>query len=115
MPQRSGEPATAKCSTIQNSAAAAMLVIAGPNASSISVSRYCRPPPARLCCVATTSGATLMDWHVLLVFTLTMAVFAIAPGPAVLLVVSHGVKSGWGASLKAAIGVQAGNGIYFLL
>jgi homoserine/homoserine lactone efflux protein len=56
-----------------------------------------------------------MDWHVLLVFTLTMAVFAIAPGPAVLLVVSHGVKSGWSASLKAAVGVQAGNGIYFLL
>lgn len=56
-----------------------------------------------------------MDWHVLLVFTLTMTVFAIAPGPAVLLTVSHGMKSGWGASLKAALGVQAGNGIYFLL
>jgi homoserine/homoserine lactone efflux protein len=56
-----------------------------------------------------------MDWQVLLAFTLTMTVFAIAPGPAVLLTVSHGMKSGWGASLKAALGVQAGNGIYFLL
>ena len=56
-----------------------------------------------------------MDWQGLLAFTLTMTVFAIAPGPAVLLVVSHGVKSGWGASLKAALGVQAGNSIYFLL
>ncbi len=56
-----------------------------------------------------------MDWQVLLAFTLTMTVLAIAPGPAVLLVASHGVKSGFGASLKAAFGVQAGNGVYFLL
>ena len=56
-----------------------------------------------------------MDWQVLLAFTLTMTVLAIAPGPAVLLVVSHGMKSGFGASLKAAFGVQAGNGVYFLL
>lgn len=56
-----------------------------------------------------------MDLQVFLVFTLTMTVLAITPGPAVLLVVSHGMKSGFGASLKAAIGVQAGNGIYFLL
>lgn len=56
-----------------------------------------------------------MDWQVLLVFTLTMTVLAITPGPAVLLVVSHGMKSGFGASLKAAIGVQAGNGVYFTL
>ena len=56
-----------------------------------------------------------MDWQVLLVFTLTMTVLAVTPGPAVLLVVSHGMKSGVGASLKAALGVQVGNGIYFLL
>jgi len=56
-----------------------------------------------------------VDWQVLLVFTLTQTLFAITPGPAVLLTVSHGMKSGWGASLKAAAGVQAGNGIYFLL
>ncbi len=56
-----------------------------------------------------------MDWQVLLAFTLTMTVLAVAPGPAVLLVVSHGMKSGFGASLKAAFGVQVGNGVYFLL
>jgi homoserine/homoserine lactone efflux protein len=56
-----------------------------------------------------------MDWQVLLVFTLTQTLFAVTPGPAVLLTVSHGMKSGFGASLQAAIGVQAGNGIYFLL
>jgi homoserine/homoserine lactone efflux protein len=56
-----------------------------------------------------------MDWQVLLVFTLTQTLFAVTPGPAVLLTVSHGMKSGFGAALKAAIGVQAGNGIYFLL
>ncbi|MBM3546788.1 MAG: LysE family translocator [Alphaproteobacteria bacterium] len=48
-------------------------------------------------------------------FTLTQTLFAITPGPAVLLTVSHGMKSGWGVSLKAALGAQAGNGIYFLL
>jgi len=56
-----------------------------------------------------------VDWHVLLVFTLMMMLFAVAPGPAVFLTVSHGMKSGWGASLHAALGVQVGNGIYFLL
>lgn len=56
-----------------------------------------------------------MDWQVLLVFTLTQTLFAVTPGPAVLLTVSHGMKSGFGASLRAALGVQAGNGVYFLL
>lgn len=56
-----------------------------------------------------------MDWQVLLVFTLTQTLFAVTPGPAVLLTVSHGMKSGFGASIQAAIGVQIGNGIYFLL
>lgn len=48
-------------------------------------------------------------------FFVTLFLFAITPGPAVLLTVAHGMKSGWGASLKAGLGVQAGNGVYFLL
>jgi homoserine/homoserine lactone efflux protein len=55
------------------------------------------------------------DWAVYLAFFGTLFLFAITPGPAVLLTVAHGMKSGWGASLKAALGVQAGNGVYFLL
>ena len=50
-----------------------------------------------------------------LAFFAMLLLFAVTPGPAVLLTVAHGMKSGWGASLKAALGVQAGNGVYFLL
>lgn len=39
-------------------------------------------------------------------------VASITPGPAVLLVMAHGLKGGWMSSLKASLGVQAGNGIY---
>lgn len=56
-----------------------------------------------------------MDLSIYLAFFVTLFLFAITPGPAVLLTVAHGMKSGWGASLKAALGVQAGNGVYFLL
>lgn len=56
-----------------------------------------------------------INWSVYFAFFATLFLFAITPGPAVLLTVAHGMKSGWGASLKAALGVQAGNGVYFLL
>ncbi|HUP92318.1 MAG TPA: LysE family translocator [Solimonas sp.] len=56
-----------------------------------------------------------MDPTVYLAFFATLLLFAVTPGPAVLLTVAHGVKSGWGDSLKAALGVQAGNGIYLLV
>jgi homoserine/homoserine lactone efflux protein len=56
-----------------------------------------------------------MRWEIFAAFAATLFVFAITPGPAVLLTVGHGMKSGWGASLKSALGVQAGNGVYFLL
>ncbi|MGH8029690.1 MAG: LysE family translocator [Arenimonas sp.] len=54
-----------------------------------------------------------MHWELLLAFAATNALFAFSPGPAVLLTVSHGMRNGWGASLKVALGVQAGNGVYF--
>jgi homoserine/homoserine lactone efflux protein len=56
-----------------------------------------------------------MRWEIFAAFAATLFVFAITPGPAVLLTVGHGMKSGWSASLKSALGVQAGNGVYFLL
>lgn len=56
-----------------------------------------------------------MDWGIYLVFAATQLMFALTPGPAVLLTVSHDMRSGWRASMLAALGVQAGNGIYFTL
>jgi len=56
-----------------------------------------------------------MQWEVLAAFAATQLLFALTPGPAVLLTVAHGMRGGFGASLKAAIGVQAGNGVYFVL
>ncbi len=56
-----------------------------------------------------------MHWEVFAAFAATQLMFAFAPGPAVLLTVSHGMRGGWRASLKAALGVQLGNGVYFLL
>ena len=56
-----------------------------------------------------------MQWEILLAFTLTILLFAFSPGPAVLLTVSHGMRGGWGDSIKVALGVQAGNGVYFAL
>lgn len=56
-----------------------------------------------------------MKWEIFAAFTATLFLFAISPGPAVLLTVGHAMKSGWLASFKAALGVQAGNLVYFLL
>ena len=56
-----------------------------------------------------------MQWEVFAAFAATQLLFALTPGPAVLLTVAHGVRGGWRASLTAALGVQAGNGIYFAL
>lgn len=56
-----------------------------------------------------------MHWQVFAAFAATQLLFAFAPGPAVLLTVSHGMRGGWGDSVKVALGVQAGNAVYFLL
>jgi homoserine/homoserine lactone efflux protein len=48
-------------------------------------------------------------------FTALTFLASITPGPAVLLVVAHGLKGGWLPSFKASLGVQAGNGIYLTL
>lgn len=56
-----------------------------------------------------------MDLAPFIAFTALTFVASITPGPAVLLVVAHGLKGGWASSLKASLGVQAGNGIYLTL
>lgn len=56
-----------------------------------------------------------MDLKIYLAFFVVTLLASITPGPAVLLTVAHGVKSGWGASIKVALGVQTGNLVYFLL
>jgi homoserine/homoserine lactone efflux protein len=56
-----------------------------------------------------------MDLTLWATFTLTMFVLAITPGPAVLLVVSQAMSRGFRAGMGAALGVQAGNGVYFLI
>jgi homoserine/homoserine lactone efflux protein len=56
-----------------------------------------------------------MDWTPFIAFTALTVVASITPGPAVLLVMAHGLKGGFAPSLKASLGVQAGNGIYLTL
>jgi homoserine/homoserine lactone efflux protein len=56
-----------------------------------------------------------MHWEILLAFAATNLMFAFSPGPAVLLTVSHGMRGGFADTVKVALGVQAGNGVYFAL
>src|SRR5687767_15811121 len=56
-----------------------------------------------------------MDLTPFIAFTALTVVASITPGPAVLLVMAHGLKGGFAPSLKASLGVQAGNGIYLTL
>jgi homoserine/homoserine lactone efflux protein len=56
-----------------------------------------------------------MHWEAVVAFTVLQLLFSLTPGPAVLFTVAHGVRSGWGASLQAGLGIQCGNGIYFVL
>jgi homoserine/homoserine lactone efflux protein len=56
-----------------------------------------------------------MDLAPFVAFIALTFVASITPGPAVLLVMAHGLKGGWASSLKASLGVQAGNGIYLTL
>jgi homoserine/homoserine lactone efflux protein len=50
-----------------------------------------------------------------LYFLWVSIVLALSPGPAVLFVVSHGLRSGVGASVLATLGVLAANSFYFAL
>jgi len=54
-----------------------------------------------------------MDINTWLLFCGTEFLLCISPGPAVYYVVSHGISSGYKASLAANIGIVTGSAIYF--
>ena len=56
-----------------------------------------------------------MSLRLLLVFAITEFLLCLTPGPAVLLVVSQSVRSGFESSLKGTAGILAGNAVYFAL
>ena len=56
-----------------------------------------------------------MSLKLLLVFAVTEFFLSLTPGPAVLLVLSQGMKTGFKSSLRGAMGILAGNAIYFAL
>ena len=56
-----------------------------------------------------------MSLRLLFLFAITEFLLCLTPGPAVLLVVSQGVKNGFKSSMKGAAGIIAGNTIYFAL
>jgi len=53
---------------------------------------------------------TLETW---LLFVITEAALCFTPGPAVLLVLSHGLTRGTGSSVYANLGILTGNAVYF--
>jgi homoserine/homoserine lactone efflux protein len=50
-----------------------------------------------------------------LIFAVTEFLLCLTPGPAVLLVVSQGLKSGFKSSLRGTVGILTGNATYFAL
>src|SRR5688572_24138007 len=56
-----------------------------------------------------------MSLRLLAVFTITEFLLCLTPGPAILLVVSQGMRSGFSSSLRGAAGILTGNTIYFVL
>jgi homoserine/homoserine lactone efflux protein len=51
----------------------------------------------------------------LLFFAATEFLLSLSPGPAVLLVISQGMKRGFGAASRGAAGILSGNALYFAL
>ena len=56
-----------------------------------------------------------MSWQLWLAFASLQFMFAITPGPAVVLVASQAAARGWRAGFEGALGVQLGNGVYFVI
>jgi len=56
-----------------------------------------------------------MSTHTWLLFALTEAVMSLTPGPAVMLVLSQGLKRGARGALWSNLGILTGNGVYFAL
>jgi homoserine/homoserine lactone efflux protein len=51
----------------------------------------------------------------LLLYAATELLLCLTPGPAVLLIVSQGIRRGFRSSTRGAFGILTGNGFYFLL
>lgn len=56
-----------------------------------------------------------MSARLLLVFAITEFLLCLTPGPAVLLVVSQGLRSGFKSSQRGILGILVANAIYFVL
>ncbi len=56
-----------------------------------------------------------MDFSLWLLFLVTETALILLPGPAVVLVFSHGLSCGFRPSLAANTGILTGNGLYFAL
>src|SRR5215467_12431155 len=56
-----------------------------------------------------------MRWEVWLLFVVTEAVLSLAPGPAVLYVLSQAIQRGPGKSVWASWGILAANAMYFII
>jgi threonine/homoserine/homoserine lactone efflux protein len=54
-----------------------------------------------------------MTIKLLTIFAITEFFLSLTPGPAVLLVISQGMKNGFKSSIRGAIGILTGNAIYF--
>src|SRR5262249_25270954 len=56
-----------------------------------------------------------MTFKLLLIFAVTELLLSMTPGPAVLLVISQGMKFNARSSIRGAAGILTGNAIYFAL
>ena len=56
-----------------------------------------------------------MTLKILLIFAVTEFLLSMTPGPAVLLVVSQGMRFGFTSSIRGTLGILTGNAIYFAL
>lgn len=56
-----------------------------------------------------------MNYQSLALFTLTEAALSLSPGPAVMMVITCALSSGWRRSAYATLGILSGNTIYFAI
>src|SRR5438874_11123729 len=56
-----------------------------------------------------------MNWKIWLLFVMTEAVLSVTPGPAVLYVLSQGIRRGPAKSVWASWGILSANTMYFIL
>ncbi|MEO8383410.1 MAG: LysE family translocator [Acidobacteriota bacterium] len=72
------------------------------------------PDVATVACFAPVTLMPMSPSHLLL-FAATELLLSMSPGPAVLLVVSQGMRRGFRSSRRGAAGILSGNALYFAL